>query len=116
MISAQKTIEAHLAAIAGRDLEAYAETLHDDVIVVLPNGKTLEGREAVLEFHREWFSELDWTQKMCRIWEKETEGTLVSVYEADYHEGDYHARNLVSLVFTRVGDAWLLLHDQNTRL
>ncbi len=27
-----------------------------------------------------------------------------------------HARNLVSLVFTRAPEGWLLVHDQNTRL
>lgn len=115
--TAQTTLDAHLVAIAGRDLGAYSATLHDDVIVVLPNGSRLEGRKAVEDFHREWFSDLDWTQEMRLVWSKETEGTMVAVYEAEYHDGgDYRARNLVSLVFTRAGEDWLLLHDQNTRL
>ncbi|WP_327088244.1 nuclear transport factor 2 family protein [Nonomuraea sp. NBC_01738] len=113
MTNALKT---HLDAVSGRDLAAYSATIHDDVLVVLPNGSRLEGRAAVEDFHREWFADLDWTQEMTPVWTKETDGTLVAAYEADYRDGDYHARNLVTLVFTRVGEDWLLIHDQNTRL
>lgn len=110
------TLDVHLAAIAGRDLDGYAATLHDDVIVVLPNGSLIQGRDAVLDFHREWFKDLDWSQEMSMVSVVETETTLVGVYEADYRDGPLHKRNLVSLVFTLVDGSWLLLHDQNTPL
>lgn len=114
-------LEAHLSAIAERDLEAYSATIHDDVIVVLPNGKRLEGRQAVEGFHRDWFADLDWTQEMRQVSLVETAGTLVAIYEADYHDVDrdgapIHARNVVSLVFAKEPEGWLLVHDQNTRL
>ncbi|NRQ39134.1 SnoaL-like domain-containing protein [Nonomuraea sp. NN258] len=121
MISAEQLIEAHLKAISERDLPAYTATLHDDVVVVLPNGGRLEGRQAVEDFHRDWFADLDWTQDLTRVAYVETDGTAVATYEADYRDVDgsgapIHARNLLCMIFTRTAEGWLLLHDQNTRL
>ncbi|RJL31968.1 YybH family protein [Bailinhaonella thermotolerans] len=121
MTSDESVVQIHLAAIADRDLKAYSATLHDDVIVVLPNGNRLEGRRSVEDFHREWFADLDWTQELHPLSLVETEGTLSALFEADYRDVDasgapIHKRNLVSLVFTRTAEGWLLLHDQNTPL
>ncbi|MEV0583179.1 nuclear transport factor 2 family protein [Nonomuraea sp. NPDC050310] len=120
-MSAEQTLQAHLAALTARDLAAFTATLHEEVVVVLPNGSRLEGRQAVTDFHRDWFADLDWTQELTPLSVIETAGTLVATYEADYCDVDaqgapIHARNVLSLVFTHGPDGWSLLHDQNTRL
>ncbi|WP_336206965.1 YybH family protein [Nonomuraea sp. LPB2021202275-12-8] len=88
MTDAGSTLDAHLAAIAQRDLKAYAATLHDDVVVVLPSGRLLEGRQAVEDFHRDWFADLDWSQEMRQVSLVEAAGTVVALFEADYRDVD----------------------------
>lgn len=116
---ARAAIARHLGAIAARDLDGYAATLHDDVVVVLPTGRTLAGRAAVVEFHREFFADLDWTQDLTERSTTVGEHTARALYEAEYRDVDpagapIHTRYLIGFVFARVGDEWLLLHDQRT--
>lgn len=109
------TVSAHLAAIAARDLDAYLATVHDDVSIILPNGKLITGRKAVADFHKDWFADTDWTMQTEVVHEAKAENTTVVVVDVDYHDLDmegrpYSKQYLLSLVFVD----GLLLHDQNT--
>lgn len=113
------TLKAHLDAIRRRDLDAYAPTVHPDVTLVLPNGAVLAGRDAVVDFHREWFADDDWRMDLTPERRVTVGPTETAVFLADYHDVDeggapVHMRNRLALVFLHDGDGWLLLHDQNT--
>jgi uncharacterized protein (TIGR02246 family) len=117
--AARAAIDRHLATITRRDLDGYAATLHDDVVVVLPTGRTLTGRADVVDFHREFFADPDWTQDLVERTTTVGEHVARALFEADYRDVDaagapVHTRYLVGFVFVRVGAEWLLLHDQCT--
>lgn len=119
MTDVHKAIDRHLEAIAARDLDGYAATLHDDVVLVLPTGTTFVGKAAVVDFHREFFADEDWTQILAEKNRTVGEHIASALFEADYTDVDpagepVHERYLVGLVFTRVDEEWLLLHDQCT--
>jgi uncharacterized protein (TIGR02246 family) len=117
----RSAVARHLAAIADRDLPAYAATLHDDVLVVLPTGAQLHGRAAVVDFHRDFFADLDWSQELAEVRFVATDDTISTLHEATYRDVDRVGepvlkRFLVGLVFTQNDGEWLLLHDQCTQL
>ncbi|WP_433290594.1 YybH family protein [Actinoplanes sp. CA-030573] len=114
-----EAVEAHLAAVSARDLDGYLKSVHDDVSLVLPNGRLIEGREAISEFHREWFGDPDWSWELSRLRTATVGETGMALCQVAYHDLDaegrpYTMRYLLSLTFAQVGGDWLLLHDQNT--
>jgi len=116
---AREAIARHLETITARDVDGYATTLHDDIVLVLPTGTTMVGKAAVVDFHREFFADPDWTQDLTERTTTVGEHTARVLFEADYRDVDaagapVHKQYLVGLVFARVGDEWLLLHDQCT--
>lgn len=116
---ARDAIKHHVEAITGRDLDVYAATLHDDVLLILPTGTSFVGKDAVVDFHREFFADPDWTQDLTEKVVTVGEHTARALYEVDYTDVDrtgapVRTQFLVGLVFARVGAEWLLLHDQCT--
>jgi uncharacterized protein (TIGR02246 family) len=119
MTDAREAIDRHLETITARDLDGYAATLHDDVVLVLPTGTTFAGKAAVVGFHREFFADPDWSQDLTEKTTTVREDVARALFEADYRDVDgdgapVRQRFLLGLVFTRVDDEWLLLHDQCT--
>lgn len=119
MSDARTAIGRHLETITGRDLDAYAATLHDDVVVVLPTGNTFVGKAAVVDFHRDFFADPDWTQTLTEQVVTVGADTARALYEVDYSDVDQdgapiRTQFLLGLVFARAGADWLLLHDQCT--
>ncbi|MFB7914193.1 YybH family protein [Streptomyces sp. NPDC056061] len=112
-------LDRHLAAIGARDLDAYMETVHDEATCILPNGKTVTGAADVRAFHRDWFQDPDWTMETELTSSVVQRDTAVAVLRVDYRDLDaegepYRLSYLLSLVFARADDRWLLVHDQNT--
>ena len=110
-------VERHLRAVTERNLDDYLATVHDDVSVVLLNGRTIEGRRAVGDFHRDWFADPDWSWRLTPL--TSSAGTGEALFAVEYHDLDQHGtpyelRYLLALTFTRRDGTWLLLHDENT--
>ncbi|WP_433359795.1 YybH family protein [Actinoplanes sp. CA-142083] len=116
-----EALDGHLATIEARDLKAYLATVRDDVSLIMPNGRLLQGREAIADFHREWFDDPDWSWRLSPSHTAIAGDTAVAVFTVDYDDRDQHGepystRYVLSLTFTRDAGPWLLLHDQNTPL
>jgi uncharacterized protein (TIGR02246 family) len=117
-----QALKQHLTAIETRDLAAYLATVGGDVSLVLPDGRLLQGRDAVGDFHREWFADPDWSWRLTPQHTATTGGAAVAVFAVEYHDRDQHGesystRYRLSLTFGRTADGeWRLLHDQNTPL
>jgi uncharacterized protein (TIGR02246 family) len=113
-------LRAHLRAIADRDLAAYAATVHQDAVLVLPGGQIHAGREAVVGFHAEMFADHSWTQCFEELERRQGQDHATVLLRSTYTEADeagrqtLEARNLVGLTFVAAGGDWLLVHDQNT--
>ncbi|MEW9556451.1 SgcJ/EcaC family oxidoreductase [Nonomuraea sp. NPDC050783] len=112
-------LDAHLKAIEARDLEGYLATVHQDVTLVLPNGKLLRGAEEIAAYHRAWFSDHDWSLRAETV-RVETAGdaafALLSVVydDLDPDGKPYQKLYYLTLYFVRSDERWLLVHDQNT--
>lgn len=112
-------VNQHLAAIGERDLDSYLVTVHPDVTLIMPDGRLLTGRDEVAAVHRDWFGDPDWSWELDLRQTVTAGDTGVAIFGVDYHDLDgegrpYELSYLLSLVFVRDGDRWLLLHDQNT--
>jgi len=118
----KSAVEAHLEAIAKRDIMAFVEFLSPahNCIIILPNGNMIEGYENVISFHKEWFEDLDWRMDVEVIDMFATENTGYTLLDIVYHDLDesgksyYELNYFLSLLFTKVEDKWILLRDQNT--
>lgn len=116
----RETLRIHLDAITGRDLATFESTLtgNDDLMVIFPDGAALDSTQAVVDFHREWFSDPKWVMEPEVV--KTIEGTdqstaLVRYQYRDTPDGQPRSAWLV-LVFTLEDGQWRLVHDQNTRI
>lgn len=113
-------LEAHLAAVSGRDMEGFLATITsgEDLQVIFPNGAVLADRSEVVSFHEEWFSDPNW------VWEGEVirveEGMDQSVALVKYNYRDTPdgapRQSWLVLVFRLENGSWRLFHDQNTRI
>ncbi len=58
----RETVQAHLAAISARDLDAQLATvtMGDKLILIFPDGQRLETRQQFVDFHKEWFADDSW--------------------------------------------------------
>jgi ketosteroid isomerase-like protein len=115
------TLDAHLQAIRDRDLPALLDTVSDraDFSVIFPDGARLVGKQAYESMHREWFADPDWRMSFHEVsrWQRENMAGVLLRYEyQDTPEpgtGNPRQRYLF-LLFERIEDRWLLVHDQNT--
>ena len=110
----------HLGALQARDLERFAATLGQDVMVVDGRGTIREGRETVLAAHADWFASPDrwrFDYVVRRMYDSENAG--LALIEVTYHQTPDAAeqRFLLALYFARDdGGSWRFLYDQNTPL
>ena len=112
-------LRAHLDAVRTRDLEAFAATVDGDCAVVLLDGRVVDGRDAVLELHRDWFADPDWSIEFSPVKTVVRDGLGVALVAVDYTDVDGRGapvalHYLLSLTFAPAQEGWLLVHDQNT--
>lgn len=111
-------LKRHLAAVTGRDLAALAPTLADDVDVIFPDGSRIEGKEAVLDFHREWFADDQWRYDAEIIATEAGNNLASALVRYTYRDApDGPPRQTwLALQFRHTQAGWQLYHDQNTRI
>lgn len=109
-------LQRHLEAVQGRDLETLAATLADEVTVIFPNGDRVEGKQAVLEFHRDWFADQQWVWEPEVVERRSGNGIATALVRYAYRDTpDSEPRyRWLALQFEDSGAGWLLYHDQNT--
>jgi ketosteroid isomerase-like protein len=113
-------LDAHLAAISARDLEAFEATITagDDLYVIFPNGVALETTQGVVDFHRDWFTDDQWRFDPSVVKTIIGVDMATALLKYDYRDtphGEPRTSWLV-LVFKLEDGAWRLVHDQNTRI
>jgi uncharacterized protein (TIGR02246 family) len=110
------TLAKHLRAIEERNLEALAETLAPErLVLIMADGKLVRSKAQFLEAHRGWFALPNWTLKTEEVEIFEASELAVAVLRLDYREPpQVRSESYLTLVFQRREDKWLMVQDQNT--
>ncbi|MDQ3997718.1 MAG: nuclear transport factor 2 family protein [Gemmatimonadota bacterium] len=115
-------VEAHLAAIAARDMEALLPTITGakELTMIAPNGYKFDTRQQYVDFHRQWFATKDDGKldfEIVRLVESPALGHALVRYRYSSKDETGKARTIVSwlaLTFALEGGGWRLVFDQNT--
>jgi len=116
-------VEAHLAAISARDMDALLPTLTggDSLTMIAPNGHKFDTRRQYVDFHRQWFAAKDDGKleviEIARIIESPALGHALIRYRYNSRDQAGKTQAAVSwlaLTFALEKDSWRLIFDQNT--
>ena len=114
-MSFRDTLERHLDAIRRRDLLALADTVADDELVLIgADGRLARTPREFLEAHRAWFDLPGWTLDVTPQVIYETSEMALAVLRLLYQEEKLEQPSLLTLVFKKKADRWLMVLDQNT--
>jgi ketosteroid isomerase-like protein len=116
-----QTIEKHLGAIRDRNLPALLETLpeQEDILLIMSDGRIVRSVRDFAELHRDWFASATWSLDAEPVHTIETPDLGIAVLCLDYRDTPRDAppireNSLLTLVFARRGQHWVMVHDQNT--
>ncbi len=115
-------VEAHLDAIAARDMDALLPTVTggNDLTMIAPNGFKFDTRQQYVDFHRQWFATKDdgkFEREIVRLLESPALGHALIRYRYSSKDEGGKPRSTVSwlaLTFALEGGRWRLVFDQNT--
>ena len=113
-------LDAHIASIAARDVDAYADTLteRDDLQLIFPGGERIDGVEGVIDFHEDWFDDEKWVFSIEVLKTQVGADMAYAFTKTSYQdeEGAPPRFAWLVLVFALEDGEWKLVHDQNTRI
>jgi hypothetical protein len=115
------TVEAHLAAISARNMDALLPTLTtgEDLTMIAPNGYRWETRQQYVDFHRQWFATPDQGKLAYEIVDTvESPALSHALIQYRYSSKDIPEAQAspawLALTFALEEGAWRLVFDQNT--
>jgi uncharacterized protein (TIGR02246 family) len=120
--SFREALGRHLLAIEERDLDALADTVAPDgVLLVTSDGNLVRSTGEFLEAHRGWFAMKHWRLevKPVQIYESGDLGVALLHLECrDAPPGKPATRqeSMLTLVFRNRNGKWVMYQDQNTPL
>ena len=118
--SFEETLKVHLQAVEDRDFDTLLSTLPEEggeTVLILPRGSIDKSRDNFVSGHKDWFADKSWKQKFEIINTITTAEMAVATVKYVYTEGTGEVWNaLLGLVFQKIDDRWVLVHDQNTRI
>ncbi len=120
MSAFREALGRHLLAIEERDLDALADTVAPDaVLLVMSDGKLLRTAREFLDAHRAWFAMKNWRLEVKPVHLTETAELGVALLRLEYREhppGQPPTRqeSLLTLVFQNRSGKWRMVLDQNT--
>lgn len=116
------TLDVHLEAIAKGNLEQLAPTVSESVIMIGPDGRKYDGKDAFMDLHKNWFASSNWKWD-GRILKTESSDSLgFGLVQYKYTENDpaghvtLESNAYLILVFKNSALGWQLTHDQNTSI
>lgn len=120
----RRTLDAHLAAVSGRDLEALLPTLtsRPELTLLMPDGTKLDTRQQFIDLHREWFASKDdgkWEGEVVRVVEAEDQAVALVRYRYSSRGSDgamHTSTRWLTLTFAHENGRWGLVFDQNTTI
>ncbi len=116
----RETLDKHLRAIQNRDLPSLVETLPaSELTLVMADGKLVRSVDEFVALHRDWFAGTTWSLGAELVSVVEGVDVGLAVLRLDYRDRPpgrepIQETSMLSLVFQRQGDRWVMVHDQNT--
>lgn len=116
----KKVLEIHLNCMKQKKLDEFLATVQlDAVTVILPNGTMIAGRDGFIKLHQDWFSDADWTLEFQILRIEESAEMSYALVSVDYQDLDskgspVYLNYYLNLIFKKIDETWLLIHDQNT--
>jgi hypothetical protein len=118
----RQTVEAHLAAIATRNMDALIPTITsgNDLQMIAPDGFRHTTRQQYVDFHRQWFATNDngrLDAEVIHLIESRRLGHALIRYRYRSTDPTGKSHEIVSwlaLTFALEGGGWRLVFDQNT--
>jgi hypothetical protein len=115
-------VEAHLSAIATRNMDALLPTITsgDDLQMIAPDGFRYTTRQQYVDFHRQWFAANDngrLDPEIIHLAQSSTLGHALIRYRYQSAGPDGKPHDVVSwltLTFALESRRWRLVFDQNT--
>ena len=114
-------LDSHLKAIIERDIDSFKRFISDKVppVLILPNGKIIRGSEEILNFHKNWFQDLNWNMTFdiidTMVMQDSAYALLQYTYQKKSENGESQtSQSYLSLLFTLTQNGWILIRDQNT--
>ncbi len=86
----------------------------ESLVLITAEGRLVRETREFLEMHRAWFASPGWTLDVTPEEVYETADVGVAVLRLLYQEPGVSSASLLTLVFRRIGDKWLMVQDQNT--
>ena len=118
--SFREALGRHLLAIEERDLDALADTVADEeILLVMSDGKLVRSKKEFLEAHRGWFAMKNWRLEVKPVQIIDTPALGVALFQLEYREtppGKPPTRqeSMLTLVFQLRNGKWVMVLDQNT--
>lgn len=118
--SFREALGRHLLAIDERDLDALADTVADDeILLVMSDGRLARSKKEFLEAHRGWFAMKNWRLEVKPVQIIDTPALGVALLQLEYREtppGKPPTRqeSMLTLVFQQRNGKWVMVLDQNT--
>jgi uncharacterized protein (TIGR02246 family) len=118
--SFREALGRHLLAIEERDLDALADTVADEeILLVMSDGRLARSKKEFLEAHRGWFAMKNWRLEVKPVQIIDTPALGVALFQLEYREtppGKPPTRqeSVLTLVFQQRNGKWVMVLDQNT--
>jgi hypothetical protein len=110
-------LDRHLNSIRRRDIEAFGATVGRDVRLVGTNGAIVEGWDAAVSAHREWFEDPSWQFEPQILFAKRRDGAGWALARVHYSTGRETTTFNLFLLFERdAAGMWKLVYDQGTSI
>jgi ketosteroid isomerase-like protein len=115
-------VEAHLAAIAARNMDALLPTLtgRNELPMIAPNGYKFDTRQQYVDFHKQWFAAQDQGKlepQIVSVIESPALAHALIKYRYTSKDAAGKQQSIVSwltLTFALEEGSWRLVFDQNT--
>jgi hypothetical protein len=117
----RRTLDAHLAAIQAKNLDALIPTLTEgrELTLIAPDGTKLDTRQQFIDLHRAWFADPDagrWEGEVVRTVESDAQAVALVRYRYGARGAKEVSVSWLTLTFAQENGRWGLVFDQNTRI
>lgn len=113
-------LEAHFAAISGRDIHAFKShlTKGSTLYTVVQNGHAFTTPQETVAIHEEWFKDSNWEWKGTVIHKIVGEDMAMALIRYTYRPNQHTDpfESWLVYVFQIQDGKWKIVHDQNTAL